>query len=379
MNLFSILSVCENVAILKLLYFIRTLLDLVLFAIPIGVVVMVMLDFGKNVIAGKEDEMKKNLNIAIKRLIYSVVIFLVPTIVEFAINGLGEFNVDYKSCFYVTLDEIDKMETEQKAKCTGEYEWNEDLYMCLKKETNTGNSSSSGSVVVGENKSSSGSNSSSSGGSSSGSSGGSSTITGKVPTGKKKLIYYNQGLYQDISYCSGSQNLRRNGCGAVSLAMMASTFTSGKYEPIYVADWMCGKDADEGKHKGGGTPWSYFTMPKMLDKFDLVVEVLFKKANEDGSPKKDAGRTYNEEEGAKILKAVRLGKGIILYIPGHYVAVGPNPDCSSNQVYLYDVGGRANNGCYTPKELFAKTYNNKNRCTNNDNCGWKAAWAYNGK
>ena len=48
-------------------------------------------------------------------------------------------------------------------------------------------------------------------------------------------------------------------------------------------------------------------------------------------------------------------------------------------MYLYDGGKIGHSTCYTLPLLFKETFNNKNRCTNNDNCGWKAAWAYNGK
>jgi len=41
-----------------------------------------MVDFGKAVMASKEDEMKKAQTTFIKRVLISVVIFLVPTIVD---------------------------------------------------------------------------------------------------------------------------------------------------------------------------------------------------------------------------------------------------------------------------------------------------------
>ena len=90
---------CGGADVVRILKFIWTLLDIVLFAIPIGLILIVMIDFGKNVMAGKEDEMKKNLNIAIKRLIYAVVLFLVPTIVSFAISLVDEVvNIQALKC-----------------------------------------------------------------------------------------------------------------------------------------------------------------------------------------------------------------------------------------------------------------------------------------
>ena len=90
---------CGGADVVRILKFVWTLLDIVLFAIPIGLILIVMIDFGKNVMAGKEDEMKKNLNIAIKRIIYAVVLFLVPTIVSFAISLVDEaVNIQALKC-----------------------------------------------------------------------------------------------------------------------------------------------------------------------------------------------------------------------------------------------------------------------------------------
>ena len=80
---------CGGADILRILKFVFILIDLVFFIVPIGLIIMLMIDFGKNVIAGKEDEMKKNLNMVIKRIIYCVVLFLVPTIANFAISLVG--------------------------------------------------------------------------------------------------------------------------------------------------------------------------------------------------------------------------------------------------------------------------------------------------
>lgn len=99
---------CGGADVLRIIKFVFTLLDIVLFVIPVGLIIMLMVDFGKNVIAGKEDEMKKNVNIAIKRIMYCVVLFLVPTIVNFAISivadsAKGEKNAVEKAAACVNL------------------------------------------------------------------------------------------------------------------------------------------------------------------------------------------------------------------------------------------------------------------------------------
>lgn len=184
--------------------------------------------------------------------------------------------------------------------------------------------------------------------------------------------YYNQGNYSHVPYCSDDGgNVAKSGCGATSLAVIASSFTNNNYNPKVVANYLC----ENGFGGKNGTGWRVFTNTNVLNHFELNVEVLFKK---EGTVKGNAGKTYSEEEGNKILNAVNNGRGIILHIPGHYVVVGPNPKCSKKQVYYYQVSNSDENGCYTPKELFNSTYNYKDRCSKKGNCGWKAAFSYKG-
>ena len=65
--------------------------------IPIGLVLFGMLDLGKAVIAGKEDEMKKAQGTLIKRVIYALAIFLVVTIVLFVTGLVG--SDDWHKCW----------------------------------------------------------------------------------------------------------------------------------------------------------------------------------------------------------------------------------------------------------------------------------------
>lgn len=124
---------CEDIAVLKTVLFIKEMLEIVLYIIPIILILMIMLDLTKNVIANKDDEMRKNFQIAIKRIIYAVALFLVPTIVNFVIHGLGEFTSDYKTCLQVTKESIEEQIKENKKKCENEegYEWDSGTNQCL--------------------------------------------------------------------------------------------------------------------------------------------------------------------------------------------------------------------------------------------------------
>jgi predicted permease len=59
------------------------------FLIPIGLIIFGVMDLGKAVIAGKEDEMKKAQGTLIKRVIYAVAVYLVVAIVSIVVNAIN--------------------------------------------------------------------------------------------------------------------------------------------------------------------------------------------------------------------------------------------------------------------------------------------------
>ena len=81
----------------QVIVLLRNVVTLLQWAIPIGLVLFGMIDLGKAVIAGKEDEMKKAQGTLIKRVIYGIAIFLVITIVTFVVNLVGGPN--WKTCW----------------------------------------------------------------------------------------------------------------------------------------------------------------------------------------------------------------------------------------------------------------------------------------
>ncbi len=75
----------------------KNVVKLFQFFIPILLILFGMIDLGKAVIAGKEDEMKAAQKILIKRLIYAVTVFLVVTIVSVVMGLVG--SEDWKQCW----------------------------------------------------------------------------------------------------------------------------------------------------------------------------------------------------------------------------------------------------------------------------------------
>lgn len=63
-----------------------TIVDLLKIGVPVLLIIFGMLDFGKAVIAQKEDEIKKSQNLFIKRLLSAALVFFVFIIVEVVFN-----------------------------------------------------------------------------------------------------------------------------------------------------------------------------------------------------------------------------------------------------------------------------------------------------
>ena len=61
-------------------------------AIPLVIVGLGMFDFGKAVVAEKEDEIKKQTKRLLYRVVAGIVIFFVPTIVLFIFEQVGDYS-----------------------------------------------------------------------------------------------------------------------------------------------------------------------------------------------------------------------------------------------------------------------------------------------
>lgn len=123
--------------------------------IPIGLIVFITIDFAKCVIANKEDEIKKNQSIAIKRIIYSVALFFVPSIVNITMGlvdkALGSNNLDTITACWTnaTKENIQICVANEEAKIQAEKEAN------ANKNNEENNNSESGNVSNNNNNNSS--------------------------------------------------------------------------------------------------------------------------------------------------------------------------------------------------------------------------------
>lgn len=79
--MYILLDACQHPGILRIIYFGSLLLDIVFTLVPIGLIVILMIDFSKAVIGGDEKAVKST-KIVGKRIIYAMIVFCIPWIVE---------------------------------------------------------------------------------------------------------------------------------------------------------------------------------------------------------------------------------------------------------------------------------------------------------
>ena len=79
------------------------LYDLIRVGIPLLLIVIGMLDFGKAVIAGKEDEIKSSQKLFVKRLISAAVVFLVLALVELVLGLVASDSANMMTCIKTIL------------------------------------------------------------------------------------------------------------------------------------------------------------------------------------------------------------------------------------------------------------------------------------
>lgn len=100
---------CSHPTVLRILYFAYLFLDILFVAIPIGLIIMLMIDFSKAVIAGKEDEQIKSTKLVTKRIMYAVIIFVMPWIVGVVMSFAETVGLDTGGNFMECLTNVEKI------------------------------------------------------------------------------------------------------------------------------------------------------------------------------------------------------------------------------------------------------------------------------
>ena len=110
------MEICTNPDILRIIYFIKILINAIMTVVPIGLIIFGLIDISKSTISDEDGVQKKNFKLFFKRIIYAVLIFAVVWIVNVFMNLLGGLSngVNFTSCW--TNANSNKIEELQKEK-----------------------------------------------------------------------------------------------------------------------------------------------------------------------------------------------------------------------------------------------------------------------
>lgn len=149
------MEICTNPDILRVIYFIKILINAIMTIVPIGLIIFGLIDISKSTISNEDGEQKKNFKLFFKRIIYAVLIFVVVWIVNVFMNLLGGLSneVNFTSCWTnANANKIEELQKEKDALEKKNNNSNKHGGTSGSFDNNSGNSSSSSSSSSSSNK-----------------------------------------------------------------------------------------------------------------------------------------------------------------------------------------------------------------------------------
>ena len=263
---------CDTYSDLIIFYYVKTGLNIIYIATPIIIIVMSSIDLFNVVIKPNNEITNKFWNNLFKRLVASLVIFLIPTLIN---STLYFFKIDnYHHCFDIaTTKNIEKLEQEENAKQELEKKKKQE------EENNNNNTNTYASYFIPV--------------------GNSDTINNSLG-----LPYYNQcdSRWSTITYDTGGATLCKSSCGYTSLAMVASGLShNNNINPYTVVKDIRGLSDGQKSNRGyGAASTSELTNSKYLIKYGIRATNI---------------NTNN------IVNNLQNGHPIIVLVPGHYITL----------------------------------------------------------
>ena len=98
-----------NEEIRMVLEIIITILDVVMFFVPVVLIILCTIDIFKIIVSKKEDEIKKLRKGVLRKIVYAVIIYLIPFVIPFIFNLVSDLiPIDYdnswKQCWDVVKE-----------------------------------------------------------------------------------------------------------------------------------------------------------------------------------------------------------------------------------------------------------------------------------
>ncbi len=94
----NLIDMCTNPYILRIFYILTLVLKIITIVVPIIIIVTLTMKAFNAVTSGKEDSLKEMLPSAVKKIIAGLIIFLIPTIINFCISLIGDSSYEINLC-----------------------------------------------------------------------------------------------------------------------------------------------------------------------------------------------------------------------------------------------------------------------------------------
>lgn len=94
----NLIDMCTNPYILRVFYILTIALKIVCILVPIIIMGTIMIKAFNVVVSGKDDSLKEVFSISIKKIIAGLVIFLLPSIINFCISLIGDTSYEINLC-----------------------------------------------------------------------------------------------------------------------------------------------------------------------------------------------------------------------------------------------------------------------------------------
>lgn len=134
------MDTCNNLSVLGTLFYIKTIIAVICVIVPVLLLLMLTIDFAKAVVASDPQKINLVKKSAVKRIIFAVIVFLVPYIVNGAM-GLLEDTSSFFACYdMATSANVQKLaninELERKAKLEEDEEKRQKLLSKMEQQKN---------------------------------------------------------------------------------------------------------------------------------------------------------------------------------------------------------------------------------------------------
>lgn len=120
MFILDMVDVCNDLAVLRTIKFIKNLLEVIRVLVPIILIIMCIIDFCKALFAGEDKQITSTM---IKRFMSAIIIFFIVPVVNMFFELLGESHVDTSECWNNANDSnIETLAANEEAKLQAEKE-----------------------------------------------------------------------------------------------------------------------------------------------------------------------------------------------------------------------------------------------------------------